>query len=507
MARADGDESRRWQVTFEPEISDWGSEVLQEFERRYEGFRNEQAEELEPPGSGGTAVKQAPGEPRYSGFGPVLDAGRGSDEPPRVYFGESPRPFEPGDLSWLGPTVSHAQGEDWPPALGQGGVSAGNGDPGSSGGPADPGSSGQRPDPDPELPVQHPDPWYARRGVHALGDAEVQRVIKAHDATADASAAVGALKEAVAATTGSRGLRISARLSSELRDGIVRALNSDDPVEWERHLYSGLVEGDGETVVRAWFSLVRRTDLAEDASAARVAAGPEADPVLSQYRSKYGDVTSEETVNKKQGSKIGFGAELLRDGAGAATLFGPFLDVSFSASRTDGRTLAHEVQAGSRPIVAGKAKGDYEVRIDLLAMSRQAVGGVEAHHDVGGMVVTATHPEPLTKGDLAAYPKIKVRNPAAVEAFKTTFGAIDSRPLEKAFLRSLLSQVANAEQAAEIAADAVREAIGEKPLRDRARYLPGGLPAMPGGLGFWAGCRVFPWRLLSVAVRPGCCRG
>ena len=323
-------------------------------------------------------------------------------------------------------------------------------------------------------------PWYARGrdGFHALGDAEVTKVTRTRDAAADAAEAVQSLKDAIEAAR-NEDLRVSSGLSKKLTRGIVKALESSDPVEWEKRLGTGLVEGDGDTVVRAWFSLVPRAAGTGDASLHPGGTGAAAkNSVLSPYRSKYGDVSSQKTVNKTQSSNIGMGNEVLLGGAGAATLFGPALDIGFSASRTDGRTFADEVQAGSRPIVNGKAEGAYTVRVDLLAMSRRTPDGVQAHHDVGDMVVTATHPEPLTKDDLAATrPAIDVLNPAAVEEFKTTFGAIDSRPLEKAFLAALLkSKVVGAAKAAGIAVDAVREAIGEKPLRDRARYLPGGLP-------------------------------
>jgi hypothetical protein len=328
-----------------------------------------------------------------------------------------------------------------------------------------------------ESEQQPADPWYARDRFHALGDIEVAGITVARDPAADADAAVLLLKKATEGAATQDGPRISRNLGKKLTSELVKALGSSDPVEWENRLHTGLMAGDGETVVRAWFSLMRRTASAGEATAQPGGAAAQ-DSVLSSYRSKYGDVTYEKTANKTQSSSIGTGTEVLHGGAGAAMFFGPSLDIAFSASRTEGRTFADEVQAGSRPIVGGKAVGGYTVRIDLLAVSRSVPEGVQAHRDVDGMVVTAAHPEPLTRDDLASKPLvIPVRNPAAVEAFKTTFGAIDSRPLERAFLAALLSSRAvSAEKAAEIATDAVRESIGEKPLRDRARYLPGGLP-------------------------------
>ncbi|WP_228555835.1 hypothetical protein [Catenulispora pinisilvae] len=317
-------------------------------------------------------------------------------------------------------------------------------------------------------------PWHNRgdSGIHALGDLAVVSADRPPDAHAQATAVVTALK---AATLSDRpgdqkpetlDSHLSARLAHDLDHEIDTALDATDAETWQTLLRSGLTLGDGDTALRARFRLTGDTE-----------APPayDRDPVLSEFLSKYGDIAFVRTATREISRGLGFLAEGMKK-VGSALLV-VAVKPGVTTTRGTGHSVADEVQLGSRATSNARVGVAHGLRIEVDAHLRDGRTATVSHA-VTGKTVTATYPAAYGRGTPTGTTVIAVRDPRAIERFDYTLGAVDTKPVEDAFLKTLIGDGRVAPKRAAAVVEAATEGfLDEKSVRDRGQALfTGSLP-------------------------------
>ena len=313
-------------------------------------------------------------------------------------------------------------------------------------------------------------PWYNRPaapgGTHALGDLSIVSTGRPHDPAAQSHTLLNTLKAANltdshGANTGSTAAgHITPRLARDFEHEVTKALETTDPHEWEKHLRSGITVGDGDTVVRARFRLT---------GGAEAPPARDPDPVLREFLSKYGDIAQDQTevVDKTRG--MGFLAEYMKTFTSKLTSLTIMVRPSVSITSKTMHSLAHEVQLGSRATNGPRVGVAHQVRIEVEAHTA-AGHTAAATHDVTGKDVTAAYPAAYGAGAPDGTHVITATDPKAMERYDYTLGALDTKPLEDAYLKALIGPgKVSPHRAAEVVHGAAEEVLDEKSFRDRAQ--------------------------------------
>jgi hypothetical protein len=310
-------------------------------------------------------------------------------------------------------------------------------------------------------------PWYGREGggSHALGDLVVVTVGRPTDAAVHGRALLAGLRDSAltdpsGTATGVLGSRMTPRLKRDVEREVTAALETTDPREWERHLRSGLTLGDGDVVVRVRFRLTGDAE-------APPARDP--DPVLREFMSKYGDIAFQRADAVETSQGLGVLLEYIKGFATKVTSLAIAVRPGFSVSRETSHAVADEVQLGNRATSDARVGVVHQVRIEAVA---HLPGGAEAAavHVVGGKTVITAHPTAYGPGAPTGREVIRAANPRALERFDYALAAVDTAPIEDAFLKALMGTGRVApHRAAEIMHSAAEEILDEKSLRDRAQ--------------------------------------
>ena len=312
-------------------------------------------------------------------------------------------------------------------------------------------------------------PWYNRPGAaggtHALGDMSVVNTDRPHDPAAQShtlleNVKTARLTNAAGADTGAAGSHITPRLARDFEHEVAKALETTDPREWEKHLRSGITVGDGDTVLRARFRLTGGAE-------APVARDP--DPVLREFLSKYGDIAQDQTDVVDTSRGMGFLAEYMKTFVSKLSSLTIMVRPGVSVTSKTMHGLAHEVQLGSRATNGARVGVTHQVRIEVEAHTA-AGHTAAATHDVTGKNVTAAYPAAYGAGTPDGANVIHATDPKAMERYDYTLGALDTKPLEDAYLKALIGPGKVApHRAAEVVHGAAEEVLDEKSFRDRAQ--------------------------------------
>jgi hypothetical protein len=316
-------------------------------------------------------------------------------------------------------------------------------------------------------------PWYNRPGAtggtHALGDLSVVSTDRPHDAAAQSHTLLENLKtttftDAAGADTGiSVSGHISPRLARDLEHQVKQALETTDPRVWEKHLRSGITVGDGDTVLRVRFRLTGEAE-------APKAKDP--DPVLREFLSKYGDIAHDQTAVREDNRGLGFVAEYMKAFASKLSSLTIMVRPSIELGSKTMHSLAHEVQLGSRATNGARVGVAHQVRIEIEAHTTDGHTATAAH-DVTGKPVTAAYPAAYGKGTPVGGERVvTATRPQAMERYDYTVGAVDTKPLEDAYLKALIGPgKVPPQRAAEVVHGAAEEVVDEKSFRDRAQAV------------------------------------
>ncbi|MCW2863312.1 MAG: hypothetical protein JWP48_5020, partial [Actinoallomurus sp.] len=304
-----------------------------------------------------------------------------------------------------------------------------------------------RPSEDPQVP------WYAALG--GLGDGSVASVS-------------GLVNASVRrwANTMTRGLDTD--IASKVRRQILDLLEEDDPKVWDKLLRHGKLIVVGDTRVKLSFA-------AEDLAYEPPGDEP-ADPGFQNYLSKYVDTSYEEGESEHvHRARTGALEALLFVAHGSLSHVSPSLKVTSESGYSSGRSIAMEVQSGTRVIANDMHvhRGRIRVRATLnrrplpgLLLPGTARLSFPTIYSSGAEALT----DPSTAGGEGGHPTLSVVAPTVLQGLDHAVNAMIPDELLTGFAR-VLEQLGLPEAAVdEIQQEVAEEYFNEQTLKGRSQW-------------------------------------